>query len=68
VHELGRIDILVNNAGGAETKSIRKWTEDEWHEVLALYLGSVWFLSRAAAEVMIPQGKGAIVNIRRVRA
>jgi NAD(P)-dependent dehydrogenase (short-subunit alcohol dehydrogenase family) len=63
VHELGRIDILVNNAGGAETKSIRKWTEDEWHQVLALNLGSVWFLSRAAAEVMIPQGKGAIVNI-----
>jgi len=63
VRELGRIDILVNNAGGAETKSIRKWTEDEWHQVLALNLGSVWFLSRAAAEVMIPQGKGAIVNI-----
>jgi NAD(P)-dependent dehydrogenase (short-subunit alcohol dehydrogenase family) len=62
-HELGRIDILVNNAGGAETKSIRKWTEDEWHQVLALNLGSVWFLSRAAAELMIPQGKGAIVNI-----
>ena len=61
--ELGRIDILVNNAGGAETKSIRKWTEDEWHKVLALNLGSVWFLSRAASEVMIPQGKGAIVNI-----
>ena len=63
VRELGRIDILVNNAGGAETKSIRKWTEDEWHQVLALNLGSVWFLSRAAAEVMIAQGKGAIVNI-----
>ena len=33
-----------------ETKSIMKWTEDEWHQVLALNLGSVWFLSRAAAE------------------
>jgi NAD(P)-dependent dehydrogenase (short-subunit alcohol dehydrogenase family) len=61
--ELGRLDILVNNAGGAETKSIRKWTEDEWLGVLALNLGSVWHLSRAASEPMLAQGKGAIVNI-----
>ena len=61
--ELGRIDILVNNAGGAETKSIRKWTVDEWLQVLALNLGSVWHLSRAAARPMLDQGKGAMVNI-----
>ena len=53
----------MNNAGGAETKSIMKWTEDEWHQVLALNLGSVWFLSRAAAKPMLEQGKGSIVNI-----
>jgi NAD(P)-dependent dehydrogenase (short-subunit alcohol dehydrogenase family) len=63
VREMGRVDILVNNAGGAQTKSIAKWTEEEWHQVVALNLGSVWFLSRAAAEPMLDQGKGAIVNI-----
>ena len=61
--EFGRIDILVNNAGGAETKSIAKWTDDEWLQVFALNLGSVWHLSRAASKPMIEQGKGAIVNI-----
>jgi NAD(P)-dependent dehydrogenase (short-subunit alcohol dehydrogenase family) len=61
--QLGRVDILVNNAGGAETKSLSKWTEDEWLQVLALNLGSVWHLSRAAARPMLIQGKGAIVNI-----
>jgi NAD(P)-dependent dehydrogenase (short-subunit alcohol dehydrogenase family) len=61
--ELGRVDILVNNAGGAETKSLSKWTEDEWLQVLALNLGSVWHLSRAASKPMLGQGKGAIVNI-----
>jgi NAD(P)-dependent dehydrogenase (short-subunit alcohol dehydrogenase family) len=61
--EFGRVDILVNNAGGAETKSIRKWTEEEWLQVLALNLGSVWHLSRAASEPMLAQNKGAIVNI-----
>jgi NAD(P)-dependent dehydrogenase (short-subunit alcohol dehydrogenase family) len=61
--EFDRLDILVNNAGGAETKSIAKWTDDEWLQVLALNLGSVWHLSRAAARPMIELGKGAIVNI-----
>jgi len=63
IKELGRVDILVNNAGGARTKPLMKWTEDEWHEVLALNLGSVWFLSRAAARPMLEQGKGSIVHI-----
>lgn len=63
VDEFGRIDILVNNAGGAQTKSINKWTDDEFAAVFALNLGSVWHLSRAASVPMIAQGKGAIVNI-----
>jgi NAD(P)-dependent dehydrogenase (short-subunit alcohol dehydrogenase family) len=63
LEDFGRVDILVNNAGGAQTKSIMKWTEDEWTDVLALNLGSVWHLSRAAAKPMLAQGKGAIVNI-----
>lgn len=63
IEAFGRVDIVVNNAGGAETKSVMRWTDDEWHQVLDLNLGSVWFLSRAAAPHMIEQGKGAIVNI-----
>lgn len=63
LRELGRVDILVNNAGGAQTKSMMKWDEEEWHQVLGLNLGSVWFLSRCAAAPMLRQGKGAIVNI-----
>jgi NAD(P)-dependent dehydrogenase (short-subunit alcohol dehydrogenase family) len=59
----GRVDILVNNAGGAQTKPIKRWTESEFDDVLALNLGSVWHLSRAASVPMLEQGKGAIVNI-----
>jgi len=63
LEEFGRLDILVNNAGGAQTKPIRKWSQDEFDEVLALNLGSVWHLSRAASVPMLERGKGAIVNI-----
>ncbi len=63
LREMGRLDILVNNAGGAETKSPLKWADDEWLQVLALNLGSVWHLSRAAAKPMLDQGRGSIVNI-----
>jgi NAD(P)-dependent dehydrogenase (short-subunit alcohol dehydrogenase family) len=63
VAELGRVDILVNNAGGASTKPIADWTPDEWHHVIDLNIGSVWFLSRFAVQPMLDQGSGSIVNI-----
>ncbi len=63
IEELGRLDVLVNCAGGAETKSIMKWPDDDFENVLALNFKAVWHLSKAAAKPMMAQGKGAIVNI-----
>jgi NAD(P)-dependent dehydrogenase (short-subunit alcohol dehydrogenase family) len=63
LQEFGRLDILVNCAGGAETKSILKWPDDDFENVLALNFKAVWYLSKAAAKPMMAQEKGAIVNI-----
>jgi NAD(P)-dependent dehydrogenase (short-subunit alcohol dehydrogenase family) len=63
LQEFGRLDILVNCAGGAETKSILKWPDDDFENVLALNFKAVWHLSKAAAKPMMVQEKGVIVNI-----
>lgn len=63
VSEFGRLDVLVNCAGGAETKSILRWPDDDFENVVDLNFKAVWHLSKAAAKPMQEQGKGAIVNI-----
>jgi NAD(P)-dependent dehydrogenase (short-subunit alcohol dehydrogenase family) len=53
LQKFGRLDILVNSAGGAPLRPILDVTEQEWQDVLALNLGSAWFLSRCAAQHLI---------------
>jgi NAD(P)-dependent dehydrogenase (short-subunit alcohol dehydrogenase family) len=63
VSDFGHLDILVNNAGASDTRPMLSWTPQQWQEVVALNLSSAWYMSQAAALVMVAQGKGAIVNI-----
>jgi len=64
----GRIDILVNNAGISKKSPIHLLTEKEWHRIIDTNLGSVFFLSRAAAGFMKNTGGGVIINIASTRA
>lgn len=60
----GRLDALVNTVGGfAGGKKL--WEEDAatLDRMLGLNLRSGWALVRAAAPVMVAQGRGAIVNV-----
>jgi 2-dehydro-3-deoxy-D-gluconate 5-dehydrogenase len=59
----GRIDILVNNAGIIRRADAVDFTEADWDAVMNVNLKTVFFLSQAAARVMIAQGGGKIVNI-----
>jgi 2-deoxy-D-gluconate 3-dehydrogenase len=59
----GRIDILVNNAGWTGTGPALDVTEDEYDKTMDASVKSVFFACQAAARVMIPQGRGKIINI-----
>lgn len=60
----GAIDILVNNAGGFDKfSSILEITEDEWDQVVALNLKSVFLCCQAVAKNRMERRKGRIINI-----
>ncbi len=59
----GRIDILVNNAGWTATGPAIDVTEEEYDRTMSASVKSVFFACQAAAKVMIPQGRGKIINI-----
>ncbi len=63
VNALGGIDILVNNAGIIRRNDLADFTEDDWDTVVDTNLKTLFFLSQAAAKVMMAQGSGKIINI-----
>jgi 2-dehydro-3-deoxy-L-rhamnonate dehydrogenase (NAD+) len=60
----GRLDIVVNNAG-ITGRSFPTWelTDEDWHQVIAVDLTSVFLICRAAVKLMRPRRSGRIVNI-----
>jgi NAD(P)-dependent dehydrogenase (short-subunit alcohol dehydrogenase family) len=59
----GRIDCLVNNAGLGHFGPVTELTGDQWREVLETNLNGAFYVLRAAARVMVEQGRGWIFNI-----
>ncbi|OYD66941.1 3-oxoacyl-ACP reductase FabG [Rhodococcus sp. OK302] len=59
----GPIDIMVNNAGMTRDATMRKMTEQDFDDVVAVHLKGAWNGTRAAAARMRERETGAIVNV-----
>ncbi|NPD66596.1 SDR family oxidoreductase [Lichenicola cladoniae] len=63
IEQFGRLDVLVNNAGIIINKLVVDMTVEEWDRIFAVNIRGVFLHSREALRAMIPNGRGAIVNV-----
>jgi 3-oxoacyl-[acyl-carrier protein] reductase len=62
----GRLDILVNNAGISRPGMLYKMTEAQWDEVVDLHLKGAFLCTQAAAQIMMEQKSGKMINVTSV--
>ena len=64
VSTYGRLDCAHNNAGisGGGRALTAEYSEDTWHQVIAVNLTGVWLCMKYEIVQMLSQGSGAIVN------
>ncbi len=62
--ELGPLAAVICCAGtGGESLHTVDVSDEEWRRVFAINADGVFYFNRAAARVMVPRGRGRIVNI-----
>lgn len=60
---IGPVDILVNNAGTAISGGLEEMSEDEWDELFAVNVKSIYLMSRHAIPLMRANNGGSIINM-----
>ncbi len=60
----GSLDILVNCAGIIRRAPLLEFSEKDWDDVMNINIRTLFFLSQAAARMMVKQGRGGkIINV-----
>jgi 2-dehydro-3-deoxy-D-gluconate 5-dehydrogenase len=60
---LGGLDILVNNVGITRRGPTEEHSLEDWELVIRLNMTTMFLMSKLAAQIMLKQGAGKIVNI-----
>ena len=66
VTEFGRLDVLVNNAGITRDQLLMRMSEEDWDNVIATNLKSVFNMTKAVMRTMLKQRSGSIINMSSV--
>jgi NAD(P)-dependent dehydrogenase (short-subunit alcohol dehydrogenase family) len=71
IERFGRLDIMVNNAGINSSKpedrvTIDKYPDQTWHDMINIDLNGTFYCCKAAAQKMVQQKTGSIVNLASV--
>lgn len=65
---LGGLDGVVNNAGITMNRPFLETTTDQFDKLFNVNVRGMYFVTQAAARIMIPAGGGTVVNISSVHA
>lgn len=60
---LGGMDIVVNNAGGAASHKLLGHPDELWHQMLAINLTSVYYVTKALLPPLVAQRWGRVITI-----
>ena len=59
----GKVDVLVNCAGSAKNNGVLNMTDEEWEFTIDTDMNSVFYVTRAFANIMKKNNYGRIINI-----
>jgi acetoacetyl-CoA reductase len=64
IDRLGQVDILVNNAGITRDVTVRKMTDEDWHDVIGTNLNGTFYVTRAlVGHLTARKAPGRIINV-----
>lgn len=63
LEDFGKVDVLINNAGITRDNLMLRMTEEQWDEVIATNLKSIFNLTKQVVRPMMKNRGGSIINM-----